>query len=100
MLIAIVVLFAAAWGLVWRYATREWYWDRDVASQVLMTAAMILWVSIPLLAVVRLVTAIFSERVRDSIANHKLVHIMWWILAMVMFFVSLAPFLFAAKTKG
>jgi len=97
---AIPVLIAMAWLFVWRYGAQVWYSDRSGLFQVLMPLAIILWFSIPLFAVVRLVAAIFSEPVRNSIASHKLLHVMWWILAMVMTFVSLAPFLLVGKTKG
>ena len=95
-----IVLFAIAWWLVWRYATSQWYENSSFAYQVLTAALVILWCSIPVGAVVRLVSAFFSQRVRDSIMSHKLVHVMWFILAGAIAFCLLAPIMFVGKTKG
>ena len=95
-----LVLLVIAWLLVWQYATRVWYEDRSSAYQGLAAAFAILWCSIPLGAAVRLVRAFFSQRVRDSIMNHKFVHIMWFILAAAIVCGLLAPILFAGKTKS
>src|SRR5215831_3737672 len=97
---ASLVLLVIAWLLVWRYATGVWYEDRSLAYQGLAAAFVILWCSIPLGAGVRLVSAFFSERVRDSIMNHKFVHIMWFIVAAAIVCVLLAPILFVGTTKG
>jgi hypothetical protein len=93
------VLLVIAWLLVWRYATSVWYEDRSFAYQGLTAAFVILWCTIPFGAVVRLVSAFFSSRVRTSIMNHKLVHIMWFILAAAIVCALFAPILFAGKTK-
>ena len=94
------MLLVIAWLLVWRYATGVWYADRSFAFQGLTAAFVILWCIVPLGAVVRMVSAFFSPRVRASIMNHKLVHIMWFILAAAIVCTLLAPILFAGKTKG
>ena len=55
---------------------------------------------IPISALVRIVAAFFSKRVRRSIAEHKLVHVVWLIGALGIAFIWLMPFIFTAKTKG
>ena len=95
-----IVLFVIAWWLVWRYATSQWYENRSFAYQVLTSAFVILWCGISVGAVVRLVRAFFSKRVRDSMMSHKLVHVMWFILAGAIAFCLLAPIIFVGKTKG
>jgi len=92
-------LFAVAWWLVWRYGTSDWFETRSFAYQVLTAAFLILWWCIPVGACVEVVGAAFSQRVRDSITSHKLVHVMWFVLAGAIAFTLLAPIIYAAKTK-
>lgn len=93
-------LFAVAWWFVWRYVMCDWLENRSFTYQAFMAVYLILWCCIPVGACVRVVSAAFSQRSRDSILRHKLVHAMWFLLAGVLAFCWLAPIIFAGKTKG
>jgi hypothetical protein len=93
-------LFVLACWVVWKYGTQDWYETRGVTYQIFAAACAVIWLCIPIGACVQIVSAAFSQRVRDEIARHKLVHVMWFILSITMAFLLLAPYLFAGKIKG
>lgn len=72
----------------------------SILIRIIAVIVMVLTAFVPLSAAVRIVMAPFSQRVRDSIMRHKLVHVVWFVGAVVIAFFLLAPFLFTAKTKG
>jgi hypothetical protein len=72
----------------------------SLLQRVLFCGVMLITVFVPLSAVVRAVAAFYSPRIRNSIAQHKLVHVVWFIGAIIIAFFLLAPLVFTAKTKS
>lgn len=79
-LVMSLALFIIACWLVWKYCMQDWYGNRSFTYQIFAAACAVLWCCIPVAAIVHVVSAAFSQRVRDEIARHKLVHVMWFIL--------------------
>lgn len=95
-----VALLAIAWWTVWRFGARDWFSDSGLARQILMAGLIIVWGGIPVAAAVQLVAAMFSQRVFRFVTGHKLIHVMWFILAGAITITLLAPVVFRGATKG
>ena len=65
-----------------------------VRSKLNNSPAIVLFILIsqiiPLFGMARLVTAIFSQRVRDSVARHPIAHVIWLVASFVSFLLLLA----------
>jgi hypothetical protein len=65
-----------------------------VRSKLNNSPAIVLFILIsqivPLLGMARLVAAIFSQRVRDSVARHPIAHVIWLVASFVSFLLLLA----------
>src|SRR5262245_60098167 len=72
---------------------------RSVVDNLLSAVLVVLSAGLPIAAVVRLVVAPFSKRVRASIAHHKTVHIVWLIAAALLTVALVGPFFVRAKMR-
>jgi uncharacterized membrane protein len=52
-------------------------------SPEFILSVFVLWIIFALSGLVRLITALFSQRVRNSIARHPVAHIIWLLVAML-----------------
>ncbi len=61
--------------------------DFSSSNWILSGLILLILLAIPFFGIVRLIAAIFSKRVRDSITRHQKIHIIWLLVALVAVFI-------------
>lgn len=78
-------------GVIRSFSKEVLYAIQDAHFRMFFIRSLIL-LAIPFLVGVRIIAAIFSQRIRDSIVRHPKAHFIWCVLSLVAIFLFLASF--------
>jgi hypothetical protein len=71
----------------------------ETAYSILFWLLVVLFYSVPMAAIVELIAALFSLRVRAYISKHRTLHLIWFILALFFAITMLIP-AYSTRNKG